>query len=113
MSSNEDGDLESAPTERPATRGVLMIRDTWTKNPEPVWFSSLIEATAEPPVTPFAVVVGGGLLLATSSEESAIWILTPAGRDRSADEAHATVARDRDHVLSILLADDFAMAGGE
>ena len=115
MSSTEpqaNEDIETCDTQRPASRGVTMVGDTWVSG-EAVWFSSLIEATAEPPPSDMAMIHADRTVLATGVIAGSRWLFTAAGLQRLQGEARGVIRRDQDTCLAILLADDFAKAAAE
>lgn len=113
MSNADDGDIETADTERPTSgRGVLVINDTWSTR-EPTWFASLIEATTEPPRSDMALIHANHTVLARGVIDGGRWLFSSAGQQRLEAEARGTLTRDQDHVLAILLAEDFAKAAAE
>lgn len=91
MSNDGDGDIETADTERPVTRGVLVV-ELWQDPRVPRWFSSLTEATADPAPSAMAIVHANGLVLATGNDNSDRWLITAAGQLRLQDEAATSKA---------------------
>ena len=113
MRANEDSDwlnpdtaAESAITERPPAPQFWRCDG---EDFEPAAYATLTEATGEKPATPEAIVAGGGELLAEADHENAVWCLTAAGMRRLDQEQAASIERDQDSALRVILAVDFAL----
>lgn len=94
-----------ADTERPAPfAGCYRIE---AHGEHAVQFPTLLAATAEPPQDPEAEIRGNGGCLAQATPDHAGWAITLLGARRIASEQSASLERDADTVLSVLLREDF------
>ena len=73
-------------------------------------FDTLIDATAEPPMTPEAEVRGPGGCMAQSHPDNACWVFALLGAQRFEQEAHGARERDADTAIAVPLADDLQVA---
>jgi hypothetical protein len=74
---------------------------------EPKPFTTLIEATDEPPRSPEAQVYGGGAQLAAAHQDEGVWCFTQAGATRLELEARGL---DADAILDVMLGDELRCA---